>query len=88
MTRIIAIAASAASFLAVAGLLAVAAAQDFRGDCTALKQSKEACTASGWCRWVEKKPVTLPNGQTFQPAAVCQFKPNHKEAWKQQAASK
>ena len=82
MLRILAIAASAVSFAAVSGLLAGAAmSQDFSGDCTKYKASKDTCTAQQWCRWLDKKPVVLPNGQTFQPAGVCQFKPGFKQGY-------
>lgn len=55
---------------------------DFTGDCKAFtKQGEVACTASGWCRWTNRKEITLPNGVTFKPEGFCAFKAGHKQAW-------
>lgn len=66
-----------------------ASAQEFSGACTSYKGSgKDACLATQWCRWVDRKPITLPDGNQFTPAGYCAFKPGHKEAWSQAQAKK
>ena len=59
-----------------------AGAQEFKGDCKPYAD-KPACEASGWCRWTDRKPVTLPTGAQFQPKGFCGFRPGFKAGWKE-----
>lgn len=77
-----------APFMAYAANSA-ARAQDataFSGDCKAYAADKATCDATKWCHFVQRKPVTLPDGQQFTPAAYCAFKAGFKQAWQQQQA--
>lgn len=78
MLKIIVIAAVAP--LAVFAAQA-AKAQEFNGDCKVHAASREACVATKWCQFVQRKPITLPDGKTYTPAGYCAFKAGHKQAW-------
>lgn len=79
-------ATAAALSIGFLALATAASAQDFKGKCTDMKADKAACTASGWCRWTDRKPVLLPNGQNFTPPGYCGFKPGMKAGYQATAA--
>ena len=61
-------------------------AQGFNGNCQSYKGAgKDSCVATQWCRWVDRKPVQLPNGQQFTPTGYCAFKPGHRQGFEQAA---
>ena len=65
-----------------------AAAQEaqFTGKCTDYRElGKEACVATGWCRWSQRKAVKLPNGTSSAPVGYCAFKRGHKAGYQQTA---
>ncbi len=68
------------AFAALFVLAGSAGAQEFKGDCKPFAD-KAACDTSGWCRWTDRKPVTLPTGQQFQPKGFCGFRPGFKAGW-------
>lgn len=77
------------AFAAVITLVAAGSAwaQEFKGDCKPFGE-KAACETTGWCRWTDKKAITLPNGQQFQPKSFCAFKPGFKAGFKATAEAK
>lgn len=81
------LAAVISSAILGSAVVADANAQEFKGTCTELK-AETICAASGWCRWSNRKPVTLPTGQVIQPAGFCAFKPGFKAAYQAQPATK
>lgn len=85
--HIITVSAAALSISIAAGLLAVAAmAQDskaFSGRCTDYAKDRPTCEGTGWCRFTDRKAVTLPDGKTVQPLATCAFKPGLKKVAQQ-----
>lgn len=86
MFRSIIIAASlTASFLGAS--VYQAHAQEAPKACTVFADAA-ACSTSGWCRWSDRKAVTLPSGQTVQPKGSCAFKPGLKAVAAEQVAAK
>lgn len=79
-----------AATLALVTLSTAALAQDgaFSGKCTDYRdRGAEACNATQWCRWVNSKPVALPNGKTYTPKGYCRFRRGMKEGYKQTVAA-
>lgn len=57
-------------------------ASEFSGKCTDYKaKGKEACVSTQWCRWSERKAITLPNGKVTPASGFCSFKPGLKQEW-------
>ena len=70
-----------AAFAANSAARAQEAPAAFTGECKSYTEAA-SCDATKWCHFVNRKPVTLPDGKTYQPKGYCGFRAGFKAAWK------